>query len=53
MMRLPPGVPTTMTALPSLVTMVGLIDDDAARGDGVGFTLRQPVHVRHADLDGE
>jgi hypothetical protein len=27
MMWLPPGVPTTMTGLPSLVTMVGLIED--------------------------
>ncbi|MNH33085.1 hypothetical protein D3C79_935750 [compost metagenome] len=30
MMRLPPGVPTTITTLPSLVTMVGLMDDSGA-----------------------
>jgi len=27
MMRLPPGVPTTITGWPFWVTMVGLIDD--------------------------
>ena len=26
MMRLPPGVPTTITGLPSLLTIVGLIE---------------------------
>ena len=55
MMRLPPGEPVTRNGLPSLSTMVGVIDDSGRLpGPGrVGVEADQPVGVRRARLGGE
>ena len=55
MMRLPPGEPVTRNGLPSLSTMVGVIDDSGRLpGPGALASIaEQPVGVRRIRLGGE
>jgi hypothetical protein len=48
MMWLPPDVPTTMTGLPSLVTMVGLIEDSGRLLGAMALAMQVRQLVLHA-----
>src|SRR6516162_6318493 len=54
MMRLPPGEPVTRNGLPSLSTMVGVIDESGlARSRRVGVAADETIGVGRARLGGE